>query len=89
MRDEKELILKKTLRELALKTREEVHITQKEMSELLSMNEKSYSDIETGVYMCGTLTCVLLLMIQDDPRIFLDQLRLEFDTAYEKELQLI
>ena len=89
MRDEKELILKKDLRELALKTREQLHITQKEMSELLSMNEKSYSDIETGVYMCGTLTCVLLLMIQDDPRIFLNQLKVEFAKEYEKELQLI
>ena len=89
MRDEKELILKKDLRELALKTREQLHITQKEMSELLSMKEKSYSDIETGVYMCGTLTCVLLLMIQDDPRIFLNQLKVEFAKEYEKELQLI
>ena len=61
MREEKEKILKNELRVLALKTRESKRLTQKEMAELLSMSETSYSDIERGVYKCSALTVVLLL----------------------------
>ena len=70
MRDKVERILKQELRFLALKTRNRLELTQKQMSELLFMNEKSYSDIETGVYMCGTLTCIVLIMMQEDPNAF-------------------
>ena len=89
MRDEIEIILKQELRLLALRTRASLHITQKEMSELLCMNEKSYSYIETGVYMCGTSTCVLLLMMQEDPKSFLDDLKIKINKVYEKEMQLV
>lgn len=70
MRDKVERILKQELRFLALKTRNRLELTQKQMSEFLFMNEKSYSDIETGVYMCGTLTCIILIMMQEDPSAF-------------------
>lgn len=59
------------------------------MSELLFMNEKSYSDIETGVYMCGTLTCIILIMMQEDPNIFLQTIRQQIDKVYDKKMQVV
>jgi hypothetical protein len=56
------------------------------MSELLLMNEKSYSDIETGVYMCGTLTCVFLIMMQEDPNAFLQNLRSKINKLNDEEI---
>ena len=47
------------------------------------MSESSYSDIETGVYMCGTLTAMLLLLMQEDPRGFLQALDEAFAKQYE------
>lgn len=87
MRGEMEEILKEELRVLALKTRDRMQLTQNRMSELLAMSETSYSDIETGTYMCGTLTTVLLLMAQENPEIFLEELSGKFQELYEKELQ--
>ena len=89
MRDKVERILKQELRFLALKTRNRLELTQKQMSELLFMNEKSYSDIETGVYMCGTLTCIILIMMQEDPNAFLQNLRPQIDKVYDEEMQVV
>jgi len=84
MRDIMESILKGELRVLALQTRDNLGITQSRMAELLEMSETSYSDIETGVYMCGTLTAILLLMQQDNPCEFLDQLKKRFEKLNEE-----
>ena len=89
MRDEKEHLLKEELRILAIKTRGYRGITQKEMAKLLSMAEGSYSDIESGEYMCGTLTAILLLSMQDDPSIFLTSIKEKFSELYEKAMQPI
>ena len=89
MRDKVERILKQELRFLALKTRNRLELTQKQMSELLFMNEKSYSDIETGVYMCGTLTCIILIMMQEDPNTCLQNLRQQIDKVYDEEMQVV
>lgn len=83
-----EHVLKQRLRVLALETRSRLGLTQKEMSELLSMGERSYFDIESGNYKCGTLTAFLLLVLQEDPNIFLDTVRDEFDRILEKEMQM-
>jgi DNA-binding XRE family transcriptional regulator len=88
MREEMEHVLKQRLRVLALETRSRLGLTQKEMSELLSMGERSYFDIESGNYKCGTLTAFLLLVLQEDPNIFLDTVRDEFDRILEKEMQM-
>ncbi len=80
-----EAILKEELRELALKTRGRKDVTQKVMAEALVMNESSYSVLETGVYMCGTLTAVLLLSMQEDPKEFLQNLLQKFENMYETE----
>ena len=87
--EEKEHLLKDELRLLAIKTRYELGITQKEMSKLLSMAEGSYSDIESGEYMCGTLTTVLLLAMQPDPSIFLSSIKTKFSEQYERAMQSV
>lgn len=89
MRQKMEYLLKDELRLLAIKTRDRLEITQREMAEKLVMSESSYSDIETGVSMCGTLTTVLLLSEQEDPDAYLQSLQMKFKQLYEKEMQLI
>ena len=86
IRDDLTQILGEELRFLAIKTRERLNLTQKEMSEILHMSESSYSDIETGKSNCGTLTTVLLLSIQEDPTHFLGTVNVEFQKWYAKEM---
>ena len=87
MRHEKEELLKEELRILAIRTRDRLHLTQNEMGKKLEMSESSYSDIKTGKTMCGTLTAILLLNMQDDPRTFFFHLEIKFAKQYEKEMQ--
>ena len=89
MREKIERLLKQELRFLALKTRDRLGLTQKQMSELLFMNEKSYSDIETGVYMCGTVTSLVLIIMQEDPNAFLKNLEYKIDKLCEEEMQVV
>lgn len=86
IRDDLTQILGEELRFLAIKTRERLNLTQKEMSEILHMSESSYSDIETGKSNCGTLTTVLLLSIQEDPTHFLSTVNVKFQKWYAKEM---
>ena len=86
MRNEKESLLKDELRLLAIRTRDRLDLTQREMAERLEMSESSYSDIETGKSNCGTLTTVLLLSIQEDPTHFLSTVNVEFQKWYAKEM---
>ena len=85
IRDNLSQILGEELRFLAIKTRERLNLTQKEMSEILQMSENSYSDIETGKNNCGALTAVLLLNIQENPKDFLEAVIEEFQKWYDKE----
>ena len=83
MRNEMEAILKEAFRELALKTRYEKGLTQGKMSKALVMSERSYEDIESGHSGCGALTIVLLLTEIDNPILFLNDLRIKLEKAYE------
>lgn len=88
MRDDMNAILKEEFRGLAIKTRDRIGLTQSKMAEELTMNEASYSVIESGVYKCGTLTAILLLIMQEDPREFLQKVKQRFDAlqkSYEEE----
>ena len=85
IRDDLSQILGEELRFLAIKTRERLNLTQKEMSEILQMSESSYSDIETGKNNCGALTAVLLLNIQENPKDFLKAVIEEFQKWYNEE----
>lgn len=74
MRNEANTFLKNELRSLAIKTRARLKLTQKEMAVMLVMNESSYSKIETGKVMCGTLTAMILVSRQEYPDVFLQDL---------------
>ena len=86
MRTEKETLLKDQLRLLAIRTRNRLDLTQREMAERLEMSESSYSDIETGKYKCGALTAILLLGLQEDPERFLLTVNENFDSWLKKEM---
>ncbi len=81
--------LKEELRALALTTRARLNLTQREMSDKLYMSECGYSEIETGVYMCGTLTSILLLAEQEDPKTCLNEIMQKFQKEYEKEYEKV
>ena len=88
MRHDLENILGKELRFLAIKTRNHLGITQKEMGMRLHMSESSYSDIETGKTKCGTLTSVLLLDMQYNPKDFLKRVEIKFSNLCEMAVQI-
>ena len=72
---------------LAIRTRNHLSLTQREMSLLLVMSESSYSDIETGRTICGMLTTILLLKMQEDPADFLTETGQEVTKRLEKEAE--
>ena len=74
LRSEMEKELKKELHSLALKTRDRLDLTQHEMADRYAMAESSYNMLEKGRYKCGTLTTVLLLKDQEDPKKALEEL---------------
>ena len=88
MRQELEnIILGEGYRYLAIRTRNRLKLTQKEMGEKLYMSESSYSDIETGETNCaGTLTATLLLSMQKDPIVFLNRVLNRMDEYLAAEV---
>ena len=89
IRDDLEIILGKEFRFLAIKTRERLQLTQREMGDRLQMSDSSYSDIERGVHNCSVLTGILLLNMQDDPNCFLNTINEKFQKWYEGELMTV
>ena len=87
MRHQMENVLKSELRALAIRERDELGFTQRKMAESLVMSETSYSDIECGENMCGTLTALLLIMRLEYPNDFLLLLKKRFDELYEGDLE--
>ena len=85
MRSDMESLLKREFRSLALKTREELGLTQSGMAQTLCMSVNSYSEIEAGVSCAGLLTGILLLSGQEDPGEFLEHLRDVLRPLYEEE----
>ncbi len=85
IRDDLEIILGEEFRFLAIKTRERLHLTQREMGDRLQMSESSYSDIERGVYKCSTLSAILLLNMQEDPIFTLNTVDEKFREWYERK----
>ena len=89
IREDLETILGEEFRFLAIKTRERLKLTQKEMSDRLQMSDSSYSDIERGKNHPGALTAVLLLNMQDDPNCFLNTVDEKFHEWYEREMTTV
>lgn len=79
-----EELLKEELRVLAIRTRDRLGYKQKRTAEALAMSDSSYSDIETGENMCGTLTAVLLLMAQPDSNQYLRGLKEKFQDLHDR-----
>ncbi len=74
--------LKKFFRKKLLLTREELKLTQEQMSEKLSMSVRGYSHLEGGKSTCGVLTLVLFLIyFCPDTKQFLN----EFKNLYESD----
>ena len=89
IRDNLEVILGEEFRFLAIKTRERLQLTQREMGDRLQMSESSYSDIERGVHNPDALSAILLLNMQDDPNCFLNTVDEKFKEWYEREMMTV
>ena len=86
LRDKMEKLLKRELRSLMLKTRADLELTQSKMGDRYVMSENSYSALENGEYMCGTLTTIFLLRDQKDPGKVLDEITEKLEQIREEEL---
>lgn len=79
MRRKIEAVVRDEFRTLAIRMRDDLDLTQDQMSEALFMSERSYSDIENGHSTCGTVTAMLMLSKVDDPLDFLRHMNLRFE----------
>ena len=86
MRQELYYAFGEDLRILAIQIKDRLGLTQKEMGEKLYMSESSYSDIETGRSYCSMPTAILLLDMQEQPKIFLHKSVRKATKQEEKEL---
>ena len=60
-------------------------LTQSEMAEKLSMDDRSYIDLDHGKTCCGAVTLALFLVyVCDDVQEFLEELRRAFKTAFNQ-----
>ena len=58
--------------------------TQLEMAEQLHMDERSYSDLDTGKSCCSAVTLALFLVyVCEDVSLFLEELRNAFEAGTE------
>ena len=71
MQQENYASLGEDLRILAIRTRDRLGLTQKEMGERLRISKSSYSDIETGRSYCSMPTSMYLLDMQENPGSFI------------------
>lgn len=86
MRKTYQALLKAYLFKKIRKIRKQIGMTQFEVSEILEMDLRSYSYIETGVHSCGTLSFILfLLYVSPNPLEVLEEIRKLFDEAKENE----
>ena len=86
LRHNMEQLLKAELRTILLRTRAELGLTQNKMSDRYIMSEDSYYDLESGKYMCGTLTAILLLNDQANPKAILNEIAAKLEKLKEEEL---
>lgn len=89
IREKMEAVLKTELRALALKTRDELNLTQEKMGDRYVMNGDSFGDIESGEYICGTLTEFLLLRDQKDRDKIFEEIGAKLDKIREEELVVL
>ena len=84
MRKTYEKILKKHFYEHLISKREELHLSQVKMADKLIMDTRSYVNLDHGKTGCSALTLALyLIYFCDDPKDFLNELRLSFENFDE------
>ena len=83
MRKQLRKILKEHFSDSVLHKRDELGITQEQMASLLSMECRSYADLESGKRCCGTLTLIIYVFFVCNDRVFLDELH----RALEEEVK--
>ena len=77
-------VLKQFFRLALIQARESKCLTQLKMASILAMDERSYSDLESGKSGCSAITFALFLIyICDDVVSFLKKLQYAFETALE------
>ena len=60
-------------------------LTQSEMAEKLSMDDRSYIDLDHGKTCCSAVTLALFLVyVCEDVHTFLEELRHAFNTAFNQ-----
>ena len=78
-------ILKEHFREVLLRTRAGLDLTQAEMAARLQMDERSYCKLEYRQVCCSAVTLTLyLLYICEDATGFLEELRRAYDTGKDQ-----
>lgn len=85
LREKMNQTLKNELRLMILETRACLELTQNKMSDRYVMSESSYSSLEKGEYMCGTLTAILLISDQEDPAQALRKIAAKLKKLREEE----
>lgn len=77
-------ILKHRFHASLTQTRTAKGLTQSEMAERLSMDDRSYIDLDHGKTCCSAVTLILfLLYLCDDVDQFLEELRHAFEAGFD------
>ena len=77
-------IIKQYMREEMLKTRTELKITQVEMAQRLRISSREYTNIESGISCCSTLTFMIYMQeFNHDTQRFLDGLKAALEAEKE------
>ena len=86
MRKNVHLVIKTYVREHIISTRRKNKWTKEGMSEKLSMDARSYADIEKGISACGTVTLILYMVFvldENEQILLLRDLRKQILTHWE------
>lgn len=85
MRKTYHTILKEQFHIRLIRARVRLELTQAEMAEKLHMDDRSYSDLDTGKNCCSAVTLALFLVfICEDVEGFLEELRHAFEVGTER-----
>lgn len=82
MRKHYHAILKNRFHNFLVHTREDLQLTQSQMANILSMDYRSYAELDHGKSCCSALTLVLyLIYCCPAPQIFLQELKDAFENT--------
>ena len=80
------IILKNFFHDALARCKHRQEATQAQMARILEMDQRSYVDLDHGISCCSGLTLArFLIYCCDDPLLFLEDLRTEFERAEQDE----